>query len=158
MNTILDVLNGENEAKIKAVFLFNKDDDIDLVRKKFLYWTRYFFLQFFENPDAPFHKEIDKKNIGVYLNGGSFLNIGFRNSAKTTRTKLFTAFAIANDESKHRKYIKVLSKDLKNAKQITTDVYNLLISKRVKALYPEIFEKTETKREETMASLQPLLG
>lgn len=158
MNSVIKILNNGTPSQIKAVFLFNKDDDIDLIRKKFLYWSRYFFSQFFESEDADFHKDMDIGDIGVYINGSSFLNVAFRGAAKTTRTKLFTAFAIANDENKYRKYIKVLSKDLSNAKQITTDVYNLLISRRVKALYPDIFEKTDAKREETMASFTTATG
>lgn len=158
MNEIIKILNSDDKSKIKAVFVFNKDNDIELIRKKFWYWSRYFFPQYFENKDADFHKLMDEGNIGVYLNGESFLNIAFRGSAKTTKTKLFIAFAIANDESHYRKYIKVLSKDGKNSKQITTDVYNMLINRRVRALYPEIFEKTETKREETMASFTTATG
>src|SRR5690606_32586946 len=65
-------------------------------------------------------------------------------------TKLFVAFAIANDEEHLRRYIKVLSADYGNAKQIVTDVYNLLINRRMQAYYPEIFEKTVEKRQETM--------
>ena len=156
MNEILKILNGDNKAKIKAVFLFNKDSE--LISKKFNYWSKYFFPQFFDNKDADFHKLIDEGNIGVYKNGGSFLDIVFRGGAKTSRTKLFIAFAIANDESHYRKYFKILSKDIGNAKQITTDVYNMLISRRVKVLYPEIFEKTEAKREETMASFTTATG
>jgi len=149
---ILKILNSGNNPQIKALFSFDRETDSELIRKKFLYWSRYFFPQFFPNKDAQFHKTMDSGNIGVYKNSDSFLDIAFRNSAKTTRTKLFIAFAIANDEGHYRKYFKVLSKDLSNAKQITTDVYNMLISRRVRVLYPEIFEKTPEKREETMAS------
>ncbi len=158
MNEIQKILNSNDLSKIKAVFLFNKNQDIELIRKKFNYWSKYFIPHYFTSKDADFHKLIDEGNIGVYKNGESFLDIAFRGSSKTTRTKLFIAFAIANDEGHYRKYIKVLSKDGKNSRQITTDVYNILISRRVKALYPEIFEKTETKREETMASFTTATG
>src|SRR3990167_4837870 len=139
---VIKILNGENKAQIKAVFLFDKDTDIELIRKKFFYWSRYFFPQFFTSEDADFHKLIDEGNIGVYKNGDSFLDIVFRGGAKTSRTKLFIAFAIANDKDHYRKYIKVLSKDLSNAKQATTDVYNLLVTRKLRFLYPEIFTKT----------------
>lgn len=155
---VLDILNSGDKRRIKAVFLFNKEDSPELIRQKFIYWSRFFFPQFFSSADAPFHKKIDEGNIKVYLNGGSFLDIAFRSSAKTTRTKLFVAFAIANDMGHYRKYFKVNSKDVGNAKQSTTDVYNALISRRVRALYPEIFLKTEAKREETMASFTTATG
>ncbi len=158
MKEILEILNGDNKTQIKAVFLFKKDDEVELIKKKFNLWSKYFFPQFFTSKDADFHGKIDEGNIGVYKNGDSFLDIAFRGSAKTTKTKLFMAFAIANDESHYRKYIKVLSKDGKNSRQITTDVYNMLINIRVRALYPDIFEKTIEKREETMASFTTATG
>jgi len=156
--TILETLNSGLMSQIRILFSFNQDNDIELIRKKFFYWSRYFFPNYFESKDADFHRKIDEGNIGVYLNGDSFLDIIFRGGSKTTRTKLFIAFAIANDESHYRKYFKTLSKDSKNSKQITTDVYNMLISRRVRALYPEIFEKTTEKREETMTSFTTATG
>lgn len=153
MNTqILEILNNGSSSQQKALFVFDVGTDKELIRRKFIYWSRWFFPKFFPSKDAFFHKEIDQNNIEVYLSGGSFLNIAFRGSAKTTRTKLFIAFAIANDESHYRRYFKINSKDLGNAKQSCTDIYNMLISRRVQELYPEIFEKTESKREETMGS------
>jgi hypothetical protein len=86
------------------------------------------------------------------------LDIGFRGCAKTTLTKLFIAFFIANDYEHSRRYVKVLSKELDNAKQATTDVYNMLVSRRIKYLYTEIFQKTTAKREETMASFTTATG
>jgi len=155
---VLDILNSGNPTAIRALFVFDKETDIDLIVKKFNIWSRYYFSQFFESKDAPFHKDIDLGNMGVYKNGGSFLNSAFRGSAKTTRIQLFIAFAIANDDGHYRKYIKILSKELSNATQATTDVYNMLVSRRIKALYPEIFQKTTAKREETMASFTTATG
>jgi len=145
------------DGQRKALFSFTDNPDEE-IRVKFNLWARFFFPRFFSSKDAPFHKEIDLGNIGVYRRGESFLNIAFRGSAKTTRTKLFIAFAIANDLSHYRRYFKVLSKELSNAKQSTTDIYNMLISARVRNLYPEIFEKTTEKREETMASFTTATG
>ncbi len=119
---IIKLLETGTLKQIKTLFSFDSRTDKDLIRKKFLHWSRYFFPQLFKSPDADFHKQIDEGNIGVYLNGGYFLDIGFRGNAKTTRTKLFIAFAIANDLDHFRKYFKVLSKDLSNARQSTTDV------------------------------------
>lgn len=155
---ILDILNGDSASQQKALFVFDKHTEPELIRKKFTIWARWFFPKFFPSKDALFHKDIDNGNINTYLDGGSFLNIAFRGSAKTTRTKLFCAFAIANDESNHRRFYKILSKDLGNAKQSCTDVYNMLVSRRVKALYPEIFTKTDAKREEQMGSFTTATG
>jgi hypothetical protein len=58
---------------------------------------------------------------------------------------------------RHR-YIKTLSEDYANARQNVTDLYNLLISPHIKRHYPEIFEKTDSKREETMASFTTATG
>lgn len=156
---ILNILNNGTPSQQKAVFLFDIKTDEKLIIKKFNYWGRWFFPKFFPSKDAPFHKDIDAGNLSVYLGKEKqFLDIAFRGSAKTTRTKLFIAFCIANDIGHYRKYYKVLSKDIDNSKQATTDVYNMLISPRVKFLYPEIFRKTETKREETMASFTTATG
>ncbi|MAH46253.1 hypothetical protein CMI37_10510 [Candidatus Pacearchaeota archaeon] len=153
------ILDRGKPTEIKALFAFTRQTNSELIRKKFLYWSRYFFPRFFGSKDAPFHADIDRRNLYVYMGSEhAYLDIAFRGSAKTTRTKLFVAFCIANDEEHFRKYIKVLSKDIGNAKQISTDVYNLLIAPRVKAMYPEIFAKTATKREETMASFTTATG
>jgi hypothetical protein len=155
-----EILFGNStDGTKRAFFSFDTTNSIEEIRVKYIHWARYFFPKFFSSPDAPEHKDIDIGNIKVYLGlETNFLDIAFRGFAKTTRTKLFIAFAIANDTGHFRKYFKVLSKELNNAKQTTTDVYNMLISKRVRALYPEIFQKTEAKREETMASFTTATG
>jgi hypothetical protein len=158
MTDILTILKRENPKEIRLLFAFTREDETEIIRQKFYYWSRFFFPQFFQSDDAPFHKTMDEKNIEVYKNGGSFLNIAYRGAAKTTRNRLFKAFVIANDESHYRKYFKVLSKELSNATQATTDVYNMLVSRRVRAYYPEIFQKTTAKREETMASFTTATG
>src|SRR3990167_9264295 len=111
---IEDVLNSNNKRDIKALFYFDRNTDVEFIRRKFIIWSRYFFPQFFSSKDAPFHEDMDIRIISIYKNGDSFLNIAFRNSAKTTRTKLFIAFAIANDGDHFRKYFKIVSKDFHN--------------------------------------------
>ena len=141
------------------MFGFDSTDSDEEVLVKFNLWSRWFFPQYFKADDAPFHKEIDANNLAVYRGSLKyFVNIVFRGGAKTTRTKLFISFAIANDAEHRRKYIKVLTKDVSNSKQIVTDVYNMLISPRVAFYYPEVFEKTVEKREETMASFTTATG
>ncbi len=146
-------------AEIRALFSFDSSDTDEEVRFIFNVWTRHFHPKFFKVQDAPFHREIDLRNIGIYRGTQSvFVDIAFRGAAKTTRTKLFVAFCIANDSEHFRKYIKVLSADSANSQQIVTDVYNLLIKQRVLFYYPEIFRKTEEKREEKMSVFTTATG
>lgn len=155
---ILKILNNGTQSQQRALFQFDKNTDPLLILKKFNYWSKWFFPKYFKSKDAPFHKDINLGNINLYLTGEPFLNIAFRGGAKTAMTKLFIAFAIANDSSHFRKSFKVLSKDLPNAKQSTTDIYNMLISTRVKLLYPEIFAKSDAKRMETMDTFVTTTG
>jgi len=153
------ILNEGKDEDVRQLFSFDTKDSWELIYKKFILWSRWFFPKFFESEDAPFHKDMDLGNIRAYLgHNRDFLNIAFRGSAKTTRTKLFVAFAIANDVGNKRKYIKVLSRDGDNSRQIVTDIYNLLIAPSVESLYPEIFEKTTEKREERMSSFTTATG
>lgn len=156
---IKNILENGSASQVRALFEFTKDTQQELVLKKFYLWSRYFFPRYFQSPDAPHHKVGDMHRVRIYLGYDPvFLNIAYRGDAKTTRAKLFRAFVIANDTSHFRRYMRVLSKDPDNAKQTITDIYNMLISPRVKALYPEIFEKTEAKREERMGGFTTSTG
>lgn len=160
MNTkIKKILDDGTPAQVRALFEFDRSTPEDMILKKFHLWSRYFFPRYFPSKDAPHHHDGDRKRIRVYQGlDPVFFNAAYRGDAKTTRAKVFRAFAIANDTSHFRRYMRVLSKDLGNAKQSVTDIYNMLISQRVKALYPEIFERTEAKREETMGSFTTSTG
>jgi hypothetical protein len=153
-----EILDDGTPEEKRALFGFNSDTPDNEVLFKFQLWARWHYPQYFKVEDAPFHKDIDQKNLNAYRGVKPFVDIAFRGAAKTTRTKLFFAFAIANDEDHSIKYIKVLTKDIANAKQTVTDVYNMLINPIVAHLYTEIFVKTEEKREETMASFTTATG
>ncbi len=154
---IQEILNSNKPGLIKALFQFSREDSDDAVLLKFNLWARYFFPNYFTAKDAKFHKDIDQGNLDIYCGcKDSFVDIAFRGAAKTARTKLFVGFIIANDIDHIRRYIKVLSADGVNSKQIVTDIYNILVN--CKVLYPEIFEKTDTKREETMSSFTTTTG
>lgn len=154
-----EILDKGDFGEVRALFAFNSSDTDEEVWIKFRLWSRWFFYKFFKSDDAPFHEDIDKSLIALYRgNKDTFIDIAFRGAAKTTRTKLFVAFAIANDEEHLRRFFKVLSADYGNAKQIVTDIYNLLINPRVQAYYPELFEKTVEKRQETMAVFTTATG
>lgn len=150
--------NGTIKEK-KGLFCFDKTDEDKEVLVRFNIWSRYFYPQYFKSEDAPFHKEFDYNNLLSYrAKIKTFTNLAFRGSSKSTRTKLFVAFCIANDLDHFRRYYKILSHDQTNCKQFVTDIYNLLIQPQVRQMYPEIFEKTETKREETMQSFTTATG
>jgi len=153
-----EIFNSNDMSLIKSTFCFDNEDN-DYILLKFGLWGRYFFPKYFESEDAPFHKEMDLCNIKAYKGElSSFVNIQFRGSGKTSRTKLFLAFCICNDLLRRRKYIKVLSDDGNNSRQIVTDIYNMLVDVDVARFYPEIFQKTNQKREETMSSFTASFG
>lgn len=156
---IQEILDSNDFALQKALFQFDSSDSDEAVLLKFNLWVRFFFTQYFKVKDADFHKQIDENNLKVYRGTlKAFVDLAFRGASKTTRTKLFLAFCIANDIEKTKKYVKILSHDITNCRQFTTDVYNMLIDPRVKRMYAEIFEKTDTKREETMGSFTTATG
>lgn len=157
--TIKEILQSNDSKSIKALFSFDSKDDNEKILFKFNLWARYFFPQYFKSKDASFHKDIDLNNLKAYKGEIlTFVNIAFRGAAKTARTKLFIAYAILNDLDHSRRYIKALAADGVNSKQIVTDVYNMLVFKRVADMYPEVFMKTDLKREETMGSFTTTTG
>lgn len=146
------VLEG-NDAQRKEVFAFTRTTPVDHIYAKFQLFTRYFYPKFFKSKDAPFHKDMVLYFIKLYtgqLDRDEFLDIGFRGCSKSTFAKLFMVFALACDEEHLRKYFKILSSDLQNSKQMVTDMYNMLVGDKIKAMYPELFVKSEMKRQETM--------
>jgi hypothetical protein len=150
---IKKILTEGTLTERRALFEFSTADNNEIINLKFNLWSRYFFSKYFSSKDAGFHAEIDLNNIKAYKGAiRSFTDIAFRGAAKTVRTKLFLAFCICNDTGHFRKYIKVLTHDSVNGRQITTDVYNMLVNYQVAEMYPEVFEKTNAKREETMSS------
>lgn len=157
--TIEQILLSDNPLDILPLFEFTLDESDDVIAFKFGLWSRFFFYKYFKSADAPFHAEIDRNNIRSYRGSiKSFTNIAFRGAAKTSRTKLFIAFVILNDRNHYRRYIKVLTKDVTNSKQVTTDTYNMFVDSKVQRYYPGTFAKTVAKREETMASYTTATG
>ena len=153
------ILDDGDVGDVRGLFAFDHTDTEEEIWWKFRLWSRWFYSKFFKSNDALFHKDIDFGNLRTYLGSTKyFVDIAFRGAAKTTRTKLFVAFCIANDMEHRRKYIKVLAADGANSRQIVTDVYNLLINKRIQYYYPEIFEKTVEKRQETMSTFTTATG
>ncbi len=144
------VLEGTTAEKL-SLYSFSIEDDNSLIVKKFRIWSRANFPRYFDHPESPEHKVMVENYVKSYKGQCNGIEIAFRGFGKTSILKLFIAFCILNDTSAFRKYIKIMSRDLKNSKQMVTDIYNLIIE--VKDLYGDIFEKeSDKKREETMAS------
>lgn len=157
--SVNDILFTGTLLEKKALFLFDQNESDETVILKFNLWGRYFFPQYFENKDAPFHEDINLNNLRLYRGEiDAFVDIAFRGAGKDVKTKLFISYCVLNDLDHRRKYFKVLSADLTNAKQTVTDIYNMLVSPQIALMYPNIFEKTSAKREETMASFTTAQG
>lgn len=152
------LFSGDVEGT-RALFAFDSETEDWEVLLKFMYWVGFFFPQYLKVEDAPFHRDIDANNLKIYRGTiDSFVDCVFRGGAKTTRTKLFLAFCIANDENHSRRYIKIATKDIANAKQIVTDMYNMLAVGDIVQYYPEIFQKTPEKKQKTMGVFDTTTG
>ena len=147
---IKDIINnGTNEDKI-LLYSFTSKDSNERLLKKFQLFSKANYIRFFKGQDAPFHKEMIMNLIRAYR-GENYVNLAFRGSSKTSLSKLFLVFVILNDLDLSHKYIKVLSRDIKNSKQIVTDIFNMCLD--VRHIYGDVFEKEgEKKREERMDS------
>jgi len=143
------LLTGTPEEK-KELFAFDSTTPKERILKKFKIFARGNYPRYFKNKSALFHDDFIRDMIDSYY-GQNRVEAAFRGSAKTSLKKLFDVFILLNDRTPTKKYIKVLTRDGKNSKQIVTDVYNLIVE--VKGIYGNIFEKDEDiKREETMTS------
>ena len=143
------ILRGSPEEK-KALYSFDSQTTPEKIKKKFNLFSRASYPRYFKLESAPFHDDYVDDMIKSYY-GKNKLIAGFRGCSKTSLSKLFVTFVLLFDKDNHKKYIKILSRDMKNSKQFVTDVYNLMIE--VKEWYGNPFENyTGTKREETMGS------
>ena len=157
--TLPQLLASNDRETLLALFQFDPAEGVERIVLKFNLWGRKVHPKYFKSADAPFHKDIDENNAKVFLGLiDSFTDAAYRGAAKTTRTKLFFSFWIQNDKTRSRKYLKVLAEDGTNSKQSVTDIFNMLISPLSIWLYPEVFAKTEHKREETMSSFTTSTG
>lgn len=147
-----EILNSGNKSDILAVFVFDENDTAERIYKKFALYSRYHFSRYFSSKDSPYHKQMVINIIKSYLGEINYLDIAYRGFAKTTYGKVLLTYFLTNDmRSDRRKYIKVLTKDIKNSKQIVTDTYNMLLELR--PFYGDMFlQEGDKKREETMSS------
>lgn len=156
---IYQILEKGNFTEVRQVFAIT-DSNVELLPQKFDLWAKTFFPTTFKIEDAPFHYDMNQNLADLYLGTiESLAQIHFRGATKTTRTKIFIAFVLANDQRiSRRRYLKIVSEDPINSKQMTTDIYNMLISSKVKQYYPHLFAKSDKKRAETMAEFDLTTG
>lgn len=148
---IKGILIEGTPAEKRELFRFTVEDSDDKIFKKFRWFARSSYPRFFEAKDSPEHEITVRNYIKSYRGDCNGIEIAFRGFGKTSLLKLFIVFVILNDEGKHRKYMKILSKDGRNSKQMVTDIYNLIIE--LQGVYGDIFQKKgDKKREETMGS------
>lgn len=156
---IAALLKSKDIAGQKALFAFDRGNTNEQVLLKFNLWGRHFFAKYYQSADAKFHQEIDLGNLQAYRGEiAQFVDIAYRGAAKTARTKLFLAYVIANDRDHNRRYLRLLSADIDNAKQSVVDIYNMFVHPDVLQMYPEIFKDTVAKREETRESFTTSTG
>jgi hypothetical protein len=150
-NLIKEILvSGKPEEK-QFLFGFSVNDDDNKILKKFKLFSKTNYPRYFTHKSSPEHDVMIINYIKSYKGQCNGIEIAFRGFAKTSILKLFIAFVILNDKENFRKYLKILAKDLKNSKQMVTDIYNLMVE--VRDIYGNIFEnKTDLKREEQMGS------
>lgn len=152
-------MNGKDKALKLALFHFSSENDNDEVLLKFNLWSRYFFPQYFESEDGDFHEDINSGNLDAYRGViDYFVDVAFRGAGKDVKTKLFIAYTVLNDKDSRKKFYKILTEDVGNAKQIVTDIYNMFVNPRLSAYYPNVFGKTVFKREETMNAFTTAKG
>ena len=133
-----------------ALFSFNKDIEDEVILKKFKLFARSCYPHYFTHAAPPHHDQRILNYIQSYRGKANGIEIAYRGDAKTSHLKLFVTFVVLNDIDHSRRFMKLLSRDLKNAVQFTTDVYNNIVS--VRHIYGDVFEKEkDIKREERMS-------
>src|SRR3990167_2249995 len=156
---IHEILQSDDKELHLVLFQFSKEDETDVVLTRYGLWARYFFPQYFEDEDAPFHKDINLGNLDAHRGKiDYFVDVAFRGAGKDVKTKLFIAYTILNDKDKTKRYYKVLSEDTANSKQVVTDIYNMLVNPKIVGYYPSTFGKSVFKREETMSAFTTNTG
>src|SRR6056297_1412036 len=114
----LDVLKTEDRKQILSLMAIIGNETPELFRFKFEFFCYLFFGRYFTSKGADFHDVIIEHMRQSYYGNIRYLNLGFRGCAKTSYTKLFLTFMILNDQEKKRKYIKVMTRNMGNAKQM----------------------------------------
>jgi hypothetical protein len=151
------IVNEGTAEQQLAFFAFDKTEPQLLIAFKFKYWAFKVYPRYYKNAPADFHDDFIINMLKSYYNEGNYLNLGFRGCAKTTYTKLFITFVLLNDMDHTKRFIKVLARNFGNAKQMVTDIFNMI--SEVKPLYGNLLLKEkDKKKEETMAAFTTVDG
>jgi len=144
------ILQRNKPEELRALFCFNQDNTDDQILFKFNIWARFFFPTYFASEDAWFHEEINRNNIKAYRGKELeyFVNVAFRGAGKDVKTEIFLTFTTLNDQDHLRRYVKILSADIKNAVATVTGIYNRLVHPRIQSVYGSVFTRTVFKKEE----------
>lgn len=132
-------------AEKRLLFEFD-DHDLAKVLAKFQLFSRTFFTRYFQQKSAPFHKQMVEHYLRSYLLNENWMELAFRGAAKTSLLELVIVFVLLNDTKARKKYIKILSRDLKNSVKLVTGIYNKLIE--LEAVYGDVFVKDGKKKQE----------
>jgi len=132
-------------AEKRALFEFT-DEPLEKVLAKFQLFSRTFFRRYFQRKSAPFHKAMAENYLRSYLLNENRMELGFRGCAKTSLLELVVVFVLLNDTKARKKYIKILSRDLKNSVKLVTGIYNKLIE--LAPIYGDVFIKEGKKKQE----------
>lgn len=132
-------------AEKQALFEFG-DEPIEKVLAKFQLFARTFFIRYFQKKSAPFHKTMAENYLRSYLLNENRMELAFRGAAKTSLLELVIVFVLLNDTKGRKKYVKILSRDLKNSVKLVTGIYNKLIE--LQPVYGDVFIKEGKKKQE----------
>lgn len=130
-----------NKKALEKVINGTLDERKYLTSKSFGLFAIYYFQEYFKYSLAPYHyemiKELERLDRGDDIRELVF--IMFRESAKTTLSKLYLIWLITFNK---RKYINVDSFDKENAERILFDIaYELSNNNRLKADFGILFSK-----------------
>jgi hypothetical protein len=137
-------ING-TPAEKRALFEFT-DEPVPKVLAKFQLFSRTFFLRYFQQKSAPFHKDMAEHYLRSYINNENWMELAFRGAAKTSLLELVIVYVLLNDTKGRKKYVKILSRDLKNSVKLVTGIYNKLIE--LEHIYGDVFVKDGKKKQE----------
>ncbi len=144
---VIKVLLQKTSKQLRAFFR-PQGDDYDAARID--YFGRFYFPGFYKYIDAEYHGDIREALVELQSLSIEELSIfGARGTAKTALVKIWVAYATIYNLFE---YGIIFSADIKQAKQFTTDVYNMLTRTSIKQDFGEIFSKKE--REKTKKTQQ----
>lgn len=168
---IIQAETGDENAMgaVVEVLRPRKEDTVEEIYEKIVFFQRLFFNKSFGFKDAEYHKEINfttAEQIHSYLNFGrakwkGVIIVGFRESAKTTKVK-FGEIYMAVYLSSIIDAISIVSESASGSDQFTMDIYNILSVSKVTKYFGEIIktnrEGQEKKESQKMSKFSTIQG